>query len=391
MKSPRIESQQIVSSTFYKSGLQVSRRRIMALLATASAGFAIRSKAEEADVLPLTILVEEKTMSGETTLEVFIWPSGIELLKTGKGKSPKAVFESGKGKNWGETIQFVASWPISKSDLRDLHPDSEKYFKDFEEKAQVGKVYVWSRSLLSDSWDKWVNGLKPNGIKIVWDTNDQAISQKQLDGVDTVFSGDGVMFARDSSVKEERDSAAFLQSWEKGLSGEKITIRREVVNDLGERVKLYDVETSTKAYKETLAVAERLLRKAASDLVAGKGRPVELDFLDDVCFVTTACCGGLGLADDCWELRTLRRFRDRYLRFVENGSDEIAQYYDIGPSLTSYLKGNADATLRTYRRLVFPCAILTSVGLNNWCHQLYRKRLQTLVEEAASADSQVTS
>ena len=31
------------------------------------------------------------------------------------------------------------------------------------------------------------------------------------------------------------------------------------------------------------------------------------------CFLTTACCEVLGLSDDCFELRTLRRYRDRVL------------------------------------------------------------------------------
>ena len=31
------------------------------------------------------------------------------------------------------------------------------------------------------------------------------------------------------------------------------------------------------------------------------------------CFITTACCEALGLDDDCFELRTLRRYRDQVL------------------------------------------------------------------------------
>ena len=38
------------------------------------------------------------------------------------------------------------------------------------------------------------------------------------------------------------------------------------------------------------------------------------------CFITTACCETLGLADDCFELRTLRRYRDEVLAKQPGGS-----------------------------------------------------------------------
>src|SRR6476646_10620356 len=37
------------------------------------------------------------------------------------------------------------------------------------------------------------------------------------------------------------------------------------------------------------------------------------------CFLTTACCEVLGLSDDCFELRTLRRYRDRVLIAMPGG------------------------------------------------------------------------
>ena len=40
------------------------------------------------------------------------------------------------------------------------------------------------------------------------------------------------------------------------------------------------------------------------------------------CFITTACCETLGLADDCFELRTLRRYRDEVLAKRARWRDE---------------------------------------------------------------------
>ena len=48
------------------------------------------------------------------------------------------------------------------------------------------------------------------------------------------------------------------------------------------------------------------------------------------CFLTTACCEVLGLPDDCFELRTLRRYRDETLAAMPGGNAAIAAYYRIG-------------------------------------------------------------
>ncbi len=45
------------------------------------------------------------------------------------------------------------------------------------------------------------------------------------------------------------------------------------------------------------------------------------------CFITTACCEVLGLDDDCFELRTLRRYRDQVLAARPGGDADIARYY----------------------------------------------------------------
>jgi hypothetical protein len=47
------------------------------------------------------------------------------------------------------------------------------------------------------------------------------------------------------------------------------------------------------------------------------------------CVLTTACCDMIGLEDDCWELRTLRKFRDDWLRSQSFGDEEISQYYKV--------------------------------------------------------------
>ena len=55
------------------------------------------------------------------------------------------------------------------------------------------------------------------------------------------------------------------------------------------------------------------------------------------CFITTACCEALGLDDDCFELRTLRRYRDQVLALRPGGAGDIAAYYELAPLILARL------------------------------------------------------
>ena len=51
------------------------------------------------------------------------------------------------------------------------------------------------------------------------------------------------------------------------------------------------------------------------------------------CFLTSACCAYMGLADDCKELTTLRNFRDTYLKKTDEGTALVEEYYKIAPAI----------------------------------------------------------
>ncbi len=109
----------------------------------------------------------------------------------------------------------------------------------------------------------------------------------------------------------------------------------------------------------------------------------ETMYIDPGCFITTAACGAVGLADSCWELRTLRWFRDRQLASLPGGLVEIENYYRIAPKIVATIAHQPDAViifLRLYWSLVVPCAILARLGLFNLCHRYYRSRVQGLTE-----------
>ncbi|MBC8035953.1 MAG: hypothetical protein H7X89_01885 [Rhizobiales bacterium] len=98
----------------------------------------------------------------------------------------------------------------------------------------------------------------------------------------------------------------------------------------------------------------------------------------ELCFLTTACTQVIGLRDNCFELRTLRRFRDVYLVKQPGGLAEITLYYSLAPLIMQRLYGiGARARNRElaklYARYVLPCAVLAALGFNKITHREYRR------------------
>lgn len=55
------------------------------------------------------------------------------------------------------------------------------------------------------------------------------------------------------------------------------------------------------------------------------------------CFLTTACCQYKGLPDNCYELTTLRAFRDQYVAKQSYGKKMIGTYYVDAPKIIHYI------------------------------------------------------
>lgn len=105
------------------------------------------------------------------------------------------------------------------------------------------------------------------------------------------------------------------------------------------------------------------------------------------CFFTTAAVETLGLSDDCWELRTLRRFRDGPLAKTPAGLALTARYYAEAPRLVAGINRRGDADLvwlKTYWSHVLPCAVMARLGWNDLAIAHYR-RLFVRLERLAVA------
>ena len=103
------------------------------------------------------------------------------------------------------------------------------------------------------------------------------------------------------------------------------------------------------------------------------------------CFITSACCEALGLGDDCFELRALRRYRDEVLANHPSGVEEIAAYYALAPLILARLPDETRETrLRSlYARYILPAALAARIGLNALAYRLYVRMLDELVRAFA--------
>jgi hypothetical protein len=100
------------------------------------------------------------------------------------------------------------------------------------------------------------------------------------------------------------------------------------------------------------------------------------------CFLTTACCAVIGLADDCWELRTLRRFRDGWMSGFATGRAEIDRYYRQAPAVAARLAASRAGRLRLlglYWSVIVPSAALIRLGANRLAYRLYRRMMVDLL------------
>jgi len=106
------------------------------------------------------------------------------------------------------------------------------------------------------------------------------------------------------------------------------------------------------------------------------------------CFITTACCEVLGLDDDCFELRTLRHYRDEVLAKAPGGADAVARYYALAPGILAWLRATSqrpDQTLlNVYARFILPAALAAKLGLNALAFRLYVRMVDALMENEAT-------
>jgi hypothetical protein len=135
-----------------------------------------------------------------------------------------------------------------------------------------------------------------------------------------------------------------------------------------------------KAYKAAQPQMSALLKKAYAGQCQPSHQVTSSGSSSGGCFLTTATCEAVGLADDCWELRTLRRFRDGWLAEQQGGTDDIAAYYAKAPAIAERLKREPQALLRLYWTRIVPSALAAQFGANRVARAIYSKGMRELAE-----------
>lgn len=85
-------------------------------------------------------------------------------------------------------------------------------------------------------------------------------------------------------------------------------------------------------------------KKATKKVVkkTGRKRPRPPRERKDECFITTACVKYYNLNDDCYQLSTLRKFRDTHLKKTNKGNKLVIMYYEVAPILVDYLEHDSN-------------------------------------------------
>lgn len=96
------------------------------------------------------------------------------------------------------------------------------------------------------------------------------------------------------------------------------------------------------------------------------------------CFLTSAACDTIGLADDCWELASLRRFRDDWLAYQPGGAQDIATYYTEAPAIAARLLEDPKSLVRLYWTRILPSALASRLGLKKTARRLYHRMMRDL-------------
>lgn len=97
--------------------------------------------------------------------------------------------------------------------------------------------------------------------------------------------------------------------------------------------------TKKKIIKAKLKPSLKKVKKKVVKKVVSKVKKVPNKKKEDLnCFLTTACVNFYHLADDAYELNTLRHYRDTYLLSSLNGLKLIQEYYLIAPKIVEQIK-----------------------------------------------------
>ncbi len=103
-----------------------------------------------------------------------------------------------------------------------------------------------------------------------------------------------------------------------------------------------------------------------------------------LCFITTAVCKYFNKPDDCYELTTLRDFRDKWLVLQPDGRKLVEEYYTIAPNIVRAVDSSQEKELvymHIWNVYIEPCIKLIELGAYDTCKKLYIDMVNELKEK----------
>jgi hypothetical protein len=112
-------------------------------------------------------------------------------------------------------------------------------------------------------------------------------------------------------------------------------------------------------------------------------QPVK-EFINDLCYITTAVCEYQGKKDDCYELQTLRGWRDEYVK--KNHPTAILDYYKTAPKIVETIKKRIDAEEifnRFFNKYIVNVVAAVEAGEPKAAYEIYSDLINDAKYEAA--------
>jgi len=154
-------------------------------------------------------------------------------------------------------------------------------------------------------------------------------------------------------------------------------IRNDTIVQVAFGDQKYQVTVQAQNLRLALVTAQALAKrvKAEHDRQACK----ELESRGG-CVLTTVSCHAVGLPDDCFELRTMRRLRDRWIVAQPFGDAALRWYYAISPQILGALPSASHARVfrRFYALRVVPAVVAERLGLHACAYRWLKSGVEKL-------------
>lgn len=141
-------------------------------------------------------------------------------------------------------------------------------------------------------------------------------------------------------------------------------------NPIGEKL----AERTAQIWNETNATALTLGTSSYDNIMGGFKKSI-------FCYITTAVCEQQNKPDDCYELTTLRAYRDGYMMQREADRELVEEYYEIAPRIVLAIDMQKDADQiyqGIYEKYLEPCVRDAEAGRNEECKKRYVDMVRSL-------------